>query len=189
MRSRRRTRTGSDTAFRTVRRTRPPVPGTGVAALAVAAGLALSGCGSGGGHGDADRTPTASVTGSGPATTPPTPSGPATTTDSPTGTPTDSPSDGSAAGDHGVEGVWLATAGGTKVQLVLGKGKAGLTSTSLCGGTYTEHGGLGLNLTCMDGSKERTTGHGTLAADGKTLTVQWADGPTDTFSRTGLPSN
>jgi hypothetical protein len=159
--------------------------------LAVAAGLALSGCGSGGGHSDADKTPTASVTGSGPATTPPTPSGStaATATDGPTGTPTDSPSDGSAAGDHSVQGVWLATAGGTKVQLVLGQGKAGLTSTSLCGGTYTEHGGLGLNLTCMDGSKERTTGHGTLAADGRTLTVQWTDGPTDTFSRTGLPSN
>lgn len=195
MRSRRRMRTGWDPAWRIVRRIRPPGPGTGIAVAAVAAGLALTGCGSSGGHGDADRTPTVSVTGSGPATTPPassTSSGPTTpaTSGTPTGTPTTSPSGGSGAiDDHSVQGVWLATAGGTKVQLVLGKGTAGLTSSSLCGGAYTDHGGLVLNLTCMDGNKERTFGHGVLAADGKTLTVQWTGGPTDTFSRTGLPSN
>jgi len=41
----------------------------------------------------------------------------------------------------------------------------------------------------VDGNKDRTSGHGTLTADGKTLTVQWSGGLTDTFSRTGLPSN
>ncbi|WP_069463779.1 hypothetical protein [Actinacidiphila rubida] len=83
----------------------------------------------------------------------------------------------------------MATQGGTKVQLVLGKGTAGLTSTSLCGGSYTGEDAIALTLTCMDGNKQRTSGHGTLAADGKTLTVQWTGGLTDSFTRTGLPSN
>lgn len=88
-----------------------------------------------------------------------------------------------------VEGVWLAMKDSAKVQLVLGKGKAGLTSTHLCGGVYTGHSVISLILTCMDGDKDRTSGQGVLAADGMTLTVQWSDGLTDTFSRTGLPSS
>jgi hypothetical protein len=151
-----------------------------VAAAAVAAALTLTGCSSGSSEADTTPTATASATGRpAPATT-----GAAATSSTPPSTPT-------ATGDdtHSVEGVWLATERGTKVQLVLGKGKAGLTSTSLCGGSYTDQDGIGLTLTCMDGNKERTSGHGVLAADGKTLTVQWAGGPTDTFTRTGLPSS
>lgn len=160
--------------------------GAGIAAVAVVAGLGLGACSSGSGGGEADKTPSATATGSGQApASDSTGSTPATTSASPTATATQTtPGD-----DHSVEGVWLATQDGTKVQLVLGKGKAGLTSTSLCGGSYTEHGGLSLVLTCMDGNKDRTSGHGVLATDGKTLTVKWTGGLTDTFARTGLPSS
>lgn len=155
--------------------------GTAIAAAATAVLLALSGCSSDSGSqgkkapsrsasSSADQpAPSATTTGANPATA-----------SSPTATATD---------PHSVEGVWLATQGGTKVQLVLGKGKVGLTSTSLCDGSYTGASSIALTLTCMDGNKERTSGHGALAADGKTLTVQWTGGVTDTFTRTGLPSS
>ncbi|MEE4545446.1 hypothetical protein V2S66_26190 [Streptomyces sp. V4-01] len=164
----------------------------GIAAVAVVAGLALGACSSGSG-GDAEKTPTPGATGSGQASATDSGGTPATTSASPTVTATvtagATATSTTPGDDHSVEGVWLATQDGTKVQLVLGKGKAGLTSTSLCGGSYTEHNGLGLDLTCMDGNKDRTSGHGELAADGKTLTVSWTGGLTDTFARTGLPSS
>ncbi|SFF13702.1 hypothetical protein SAMN05216251_108334 [Actinacidiphila alni] len=155
----------------------------GIATVAVVGALTLSGC-SGGGDGEGKKAPptTGASASGGPsaassASTAPTASGSTTASPGSTGAPTE-----------GVEGVWLATEGAAKVQLVLGKGQAGLTSTHLCAGTYTDKDGVGLILTCMDGDKERTSGHGVLAGDGKTLTVRWTGGPTDTFSRTGLPS-
>lgn len=154
--------------------------------MAVVAALALSGCGSGGGN-KGKKAPPASTSATGQpsaaagVSADPSASGSSTASPGATGPTSDS--------TQGVEGVWLAAQGSAKIQLVLGKGKAGLTSTHLCGGTYTARDGLGLTLTCMDGDKERTSGHGVLAGDGKTLTVQWADGLTDTFSRTGLPSS
>lgn len=156
--------------------------GAGLLAVATAAVLTLSGCSSdSGSEGKKQSTPT-------------------TTTSAPRSSPTASPTGvgdtGQATPDQNggdptqsVGGVWLATHDGTRVQLVLGKGKAALTSTSLCGGSYTDQDGVGLTLTCMDGNKDRTTGHGVLAADGKTLTVEWSGGLTDTFTRTGLPSS
>lgn len=155
--------------------------GAGIAAAAVAAALALSGCSSDSGN-DGKKEPTASAT----ATQAPT-AAPNTAAATGTGTP----SAPGASGDPTttVDGVWLAAQGSNKVQLVLGKGEAGLTSTHLCGGTYTDQDGIGLTLTCMDGNKDRTSGVGVLASDGKTLTVQWTGGLKDTFSRTGLPSN
>jgi hypothetical protein len=155
--------------------------GAAIVAVAVTAVLALSGCDDGG-----KQAVSADVTTSGrrPGAEP-SPSG-AGATATPTRTPTPTTT---ADPKRSVEGVWLAMQGSTKVQLVLGKGKAGLTSTHLCGGAYTDGDGLRLVLTCMDGDKERTSGHGVLASDGKTLTVEWTDGPTDTFTRTGLPSS
>ncbi|HEY5836227.1 hypothetical protein [Streptomyces sp.] len=155
--------------------------GAGIATVAVAAVLALSGCGSDSAHDEKKQlTPSPTASGQQPSPTP-SPSGAAVaTTSAPaeTGDPTQS-----------AEGVWLAVHGSTKIQLALGKGKAALTSTHLCGGSYTDQDGIALLLTCMDGDKERTSGRGVLAADGKTLTVRWAGNLTDTFSRTGLPSN
>lgn len=152
--------------------------GAGFTAVAAAGALTLSGCS---GNGDqAKKEPTRSATASAarPSATPS------------TGSASDSASPTDSGGvNQGVGGVWLAMQGTTKVQLVLGEGKAALTSTSLCGGTYTEHDGIGLILACMDGNKDRTVGHGDLSADGKTLTVKWSGGITDTFTRTGLPSN
>jgi hypothetical protein len=154
--------------------------------VAVAAVLALSSCGSGDNDGKKQPTVSTSVSATGgqesPSTTSAAPEPTATAT-----TPVDSAATGDAT--QTVEGVWLATQGTTKVQLVLGKGKAALTSTHLCGGGYTDQDGVAITLTCMDGDTERTTGRGVLAADGKTLTVQWTDGPTDVFARTGLPSS
>ena len=164
--------------------------GAGTVVLAVAVALAVSGCG---GHSDHNgkKQPTASVTGVPTAAPAQTGTAAATGTDAATATST-ATGTGSASPDEstqGVGGVWLATQGSAKVQLVLGNGEAGLTSTSLCGGSYSEKGGISLKLTCMDGNKDRINGRGVLAADGRTLTVQWAGGPTDTFTRTGLPSN
>ncbi|MEV6007598.1 hypothetical protein AB0M29_12390 [Streptomyces sp. NPDC051976] len=154
--------------------------GAGIAAVAVAATLALSGCSSDSGN-DGKKDPTTSAAGV-PTAAPTKVTAGTTAPVTPSGT-----SDGNPTGS--VEGVWLAAQGANKVQLVLGKGQAGLTSTHLCGGTYTDHNGIDLKLTCMDGNKERTNGVGVLTADGKTLTVQWTGGLTDTFSRTGLPSS
>ncbi|MFI1094533.1 hypothetical protein [Streptomyces sp. NPDC020917] len=146
----------------------------------VAATLALSGCSSDSGS-QGKKSPSASASSADQPAPSATTSGAAPATASASAT---------TSGDaQSVEGVWLATDGGTKVQLVLGKGKAGLTSSSLCGGSYSGKNDIALTLTCMDGNKERTSGHGALNADGNTLTVQWTGGPTDTFSRTGLPSN
>lgn len=155
--------------------------------MAVAAVLALSSCGSGDGDGKKQPTVSTSASATGRQASP---SGTASAAPEPTATattPVESPATGDAT--QTVEGVWLATQGTAKVQLVLGKGKAALTSTHLCGGGYTDKHGVAITLTCMDGDTERTTGHGVLAADGKTLTVQWTDGPTDVFARTGLPSS
>lgn len=153
--------------------------------VAVGAVLMLSSC-YGGGN-DGTKEPTAGVTG---RQVSPSASMSTSAAQEPTATTT-APATSLAPGDstQTVEGVWLATQGSTKVQLVLGKGKAALTSSHLCGGGYTDKDGIKLTLTCMDGDTERTSGSGVLASDGKTLKVQWADGPTDVFSRTGLPSS
>jgi hypothetical protein len=164
--------------------------GAGIAAAVVAATLALSGCSSDSGSEAKKQQPTPSATATVRPSTPV-----ATTSDTPSASSSASASDSTGTGGAStdstqtVEGVWLAMESGNKVQLVLGKGKAGLTSTHLCGGAYTGKDGISITLTCMDGDKERTSGHGVMAADGKTLTVRWSDGITDTFSRTGLPSS
>ncbi|WP_143031695.1 hypothetical protein [Actinacidiphila guanduensis] len=177
--------------------------GTGLAAVVAVAALALTGCSSDS-SADAQKEPVASssaiATGSGTPTATGTTANGAPSTGSATSSATGGPTASGSAADadtggastdstQSVEGVWLATVDGAKVQLVLGKGKAGLTSTHLCGGAYTGTGSIRLTLTCMDGDKERTSGHGVMAPDGKTLTVQWTGGLTDTFSRTGLPSS
>jgi hypothetical protein len=168
--------------------------GAGLAALA-AATLALSGCS---GHSDSGKQPTTDTTApatrpgttaSGTATGTGTTTGAATGTATGTGAPTSSSPTAGDQADQGVGGVWLAMQGTAKVQLVLGKGKAALTSTSLCGGSYTGRNSITLSLACMDGNKDRTFGHGGLSSDGKTLTVRWSGGITDTFARTGLPSS
>ncbi|MFI0937796.1 hypothetical protein [Streptomyces sp. NPDC021020] len=165
----------------------------GIAAAAVAAALALGGCGSSGGGKD-DATATATGQPESPSVSPSAHASaePATTTaPAPTASPTDSAQTAGADGGatDTVEGVWLAAEGTAKVQLVLGAGKAGLTSAHLCGGTYTGKDAIALTLTCMDGDTERAAGQGQLAPDGTTLTVAWKDGPTDVFTRTGLPSD
>ncbi|WP_051951071.1 hypothetical protein [Actinacidiphila yeochonensis] len=163
--------------------------------------LLAGGCGKDGG--DDAHPATGVTTAAAKATATGQPGRAAATTASPASpSPSGTPSSGASASGTGgastdstesVEGVWLATADGAKVQLVLGKGKAGLTSTHLCGGSYTGTGiggsDLRLALTCMDGDKERTKGRGELAPDGGSLVVKWDDGSTDTFSRTGLPSS
>lgn len=191
-RSRRDGQSGPGAAGLRGRATAAGYAGTATAAAVVAAALLLTGCGGSGRGTDARKEPSASRT----ATLPPAPSVSAasTVTPSATGSATDTAEGGDTGGastdsTQTVEGVWLATVDGVKVQLVLGKGKAALTSDHLCGGSFTDRDGVHLTMTCMDGDKERTSGHGVMAADGKTLTVQWTDGPTDTFTRTGLPSS
>src|SRR5690349_19223406 len=94
--------------------------GAGIAAVATAAALVLGGCSSGGSSKESTQ-PTAGSASSAlrPGTAAPTAAG--TTSATPT-----------LGGDsaQGAAGVWLATRGGNKVQLVLGKGRAALTSTS-----------------------------------------------------------
>lgn len=154
----------------------------GLAAAAVCAAVALTGCSSGGSSGSQGKQ----APSTGPTTTAVSPSatGAAATTPGADASPTVS-----GAASMGVQGVWLAAQDGAKVQLVLGEGKAGLTSTSLCGGTYTGTSPIRISLTCMDGNKDRTSGRGSLSTDGMTLKVVWGHGPTDVFVRTGLPSS
>ncbi|WP_329178210.1 hypothetical protein [Streptomyces sp. NBC_01477] len=154
--------------------------------MAVAAALALSSCGSSDNDGKKQPAVGTTVSATGQSVSPS-----ATAAIDPSATTTNPVESAATSGDptRTVEGVWLATQGSVKVQLVLGEGKAALTSAHLCGGGYTGQDGIGLTLTCMDGDTERTNGHGVLAPDGKTLTVRWTGGPTDIFSRTGLPSS
>jgi hypothetical protein len=167
----------------------------GIAAVAVAAAMALAGCGGGDGGGEqatvsASGQPSSGVASTSAAHSSATTSAPApTATATGTATGTAQPPGAAGGATQSVEGVWLAADGATKVQLVLGKGKAALTCTHLCGGGYTDKGTIAITLTCMDGDMERTTGHGVLAPDGNTLAVEWTNGPTDVFSRTGLPSD
>lgn len=158
--------------------------------MAVAAALTLSGCSGGSSGDDGTKQQTASATVSGQPGAPAGTASPSATAATPaTASATTSAPAGTGDPTQRADGIWQAVQGGGKVQLVLGKGAAGLTSTHLCAGTYTDQDGIGLTLTCADGDKERTAGRGVLAADGKTLTVRWAGGPTDTFTRSGLPGN
>lgn len=164
-----------------------------MAVVAVAAALSLSGCGADGGDARQTAAPTDSPDSPPASATTTSPAQPATASPGGTATATGSATaDSAGTGDgatHSVEGVWLAAQGDSKVQLVLGKGEANLTSNHLCGGAYTEKNGVDIRLTCMDGDKERTRGLGVMAPDGSTLTVQWTGGLTDVFTRTGLPSD
>lgn len=161
---------------------------SGAAAAVVAAAALLSGCSGSGDQAARQSTAGTTAAAKSPSTTA---AATATTVGTDSGTASATATGGGETTDstQSVEGIWLAMEDGVKVQLVLGKGKAGLTSAHLCGGGYTEHDGVSIVLTCMDGDKERTSGHGRLAPDGKTLTVRWTGGPTDTFTRTGLPSS
>jgi hypothetical protein len=97
----------------------------------------------------------------------------------------------SPAGD--LEGSWLATTKGKAVALVVTGSKAGLFATggTVCSGTA---GGT-IELTCTDGSKDRSSGTvGSVGAD--TLKVTWDSGlGTETYRKadgatlpTGLPT-
>lgn len=148
----------------------------GVRVAAVAAGLAvalvLTGCGSDDGGSEASSaTPSA--------------------TESTGGT------EGSSGAESELRGNWLATTDGKAVALfVNGDEVAVFTGTSVCSGKVTDEATMRmLDLTCTDGSKDRTKGMvGSVTA--KSLTITWeGDVGEETFQKaegalpSGLPTD
>ncbi|MEV0406113.1 hypothetical protein [Actinoallomurus sp. NPDC050550] len=147
-----------------------------VTALAVTA----AGCG-GSGH---DATPTAvppSARATGPGRTPGTGAVPAGR----------APVAGSAPAINGVhpgaerksaaDGTWVTGTGNARVALYLFRGAAALNAPYFCTGTVDA--AMRIALTCANGARDRTTGHATLGAGGRILTVAWDGGIEDVFQR------
>ncbi|MFE7317388.1 hypothetical protein ACFU7T_30445 [Streptomyces sp. NPDC057555] len=132
-------------------------------ATAVAA-LLLSGCGSSSDSGKNADTPSKS-----PQTGPSTPGG-----------------DGKAADPGAVEGAWKSGSSASPLVLVVTQGTVAFSNghESACMGKVEKMAGMTMAvLKCTDGSTSHTMGTLKPGADGKSLTVQWKGGPTETYTK------
>ncbi|WP_432143841.1 hypothetical protein [Streptomyces sp. bgisy084] len=129
-----------------------------IAGAAAIAAMLLSGCGSSGGNDNGkDSTPSKS-----PDHAPSTP---------------DKPADPAA-----FEGSWKS---GPKI-LVVSKGTVAFSNghKAACLGKVQEMAGMTMTaLKCTDGDTTRTMGTLKPGADGKTLTVDWKNGPTEKYTK------
>lgn len=152
----------------------------GVAVFGLAAALAVTGCssdgdgGSGDGGGKKDRGSAGGSTGDGGSTG----------------------GSGSGADDGGIEGAWVATAGGKPLALVINGKNASLVGEDvMCSGTAgDEAGSQMINLKCPKGNSDRTMGR-VESVDAKTMKVSWEGAGKDQFLKTeggklpeGLPT-
>ncbi|MCK7623655.1 hypothetical protein MUU72_11195 [Streptomyces sp. RS10V-4] len=138
------------------------------AGAAAVAALLLSGCGSSGDSGkDGGATP-----GKSPGSAPATPGG----------------GDGKAADPTAVEGAWKGGSATDPLVLVVAKGTVAFSNghKAACMGTVQKMAGTSMAvLKCTDGDTTRTMGTLKPGADGKTLTVDWKNGPTEKYTRSG----
>ncbi|WP_433175050.1 hypothetical protein [Actinoallomurus sp. CA-150999] len=79
------------------------------------------------------------------------------------------------------DGTWVTGTGNTRVALYLFRGAAALNAPYFCTGTVDA--AMRIALTCANGARDRTTGHATLGAGGRILTVAWDGGIEDVFQR------
>ncbi|MFI1204111.1 hypothetical protein ACH4VR_32535 [Streptomyces sp. NPDC020883] len=137
------------------------------AGAAAVAALLLSGCGSSGGSGGKD----ASTPGRTPEAAPSTAGG----------------GDGKAADPTAVEGAWKGGTTAAPLVLVVAKGTVAFSNghRSACMGKAEKMTGMTMAvLKCTDGDTTRTMGTLKPGADGRTLTVDWKNGPTEKYTRT-----
>ncbi|GES32922.1 hypothetical protein AB0G60_23345 [Streptomyces angustmyceticus] len=132
-----------------------------IAGAAAIAAMLLTGCGSGGDTGGGnDSKPTKS------------PDAPATP---------DKPADAGA-----VEGAWKGGSAGSPQVLVISKGTVAFSNghKAACLGKVQQMAGMTMAaLKCTDGDTTRTMGTLKAGADGKTLTVDWKNGPTEKYTK------
>ncbi|MFB6605077.1 hypothetical protein ACFCXR_12930 [Streptomyces noursei] len=136
------------------------------AGAAAIAALLLSGCGSSGDSGKDASTP---------SKTPPT---------APSGA---GGGDEKAADPSAIEGAWKGGTAASPLVLVVAKGTVAFSNghQSACMGKVEKMAGMTMAvLKCTDGDTTRTMGTLKTGADGKTLTVNWKNGPTDTYTKT-----
>ncbi|MGW1376554.1 hypothetical protein ACWD6P_20120 [Streptomyces sp. NPDC002446] len=134
-----------------------------IAGAAAIAAMLLSGCGSSGGN-DSDSKPSKT-----PEAAPSTP-GEADKPASPTA----------------VEGAWKTGSGSSPQILVISKGTVALSNghKAACLGKVQEMAGMTMAvIKCTDGDTTRTMGTLKPGSDGKTLTVDWKNGPTEKYTK------
>jgi len=132
-----------------------------IAGAAAIAAMLLSGCGSSGDTGTGNDSK--------PSKSPDAPSTP------------DKP-----AGAGAVEGAWKAGSAGSPQVLVISKGTVAFSNghKAACLGKVQEMAGMTMAaLKCTDGDTTRTMGTLKAGADGKTLTVDWKNGPTEKYTK------
>ena len=104
-----------------------------------------------------------------------------------------SPSGASGSGGSGgkvaakdIAGAWAAVLQGKPTALVISGTNVALGGEHTCSGTVSDNGMAMIELKCADGNTDRVAGMPSLSADGKTLTVKWEGGKTDTFTKSEL---
>ncbi|WP_344319895.1 hypothetical protein [Streptomyces macrosporus] len=100
--------------------------------------------------------------------------------------PTQDAGDGSS--DGGVEGTWSTKNGGDALVLSISGDQAALLGETACSGPVdTGADPITFSLECTDKSTDRTKGT-VKSVDGKSLTVAWESGATDTFTKVEVPT-
>ncbi|WP_405839354.1 hypothetical protein OG528_16705 [Streptomyces platensis] len=135
-----------------------------IAGAAAIAAMLLSGCGSSGGN-DSGKDST-------PSKSPDAPSAPEGG---------DKPADPAA-----FEGAWKSGPKSSQLILVVTKGTVAFSNghKAACLGKVQEMAGMTMAaLKCTDGDTTRTMGTFKPGADGKTLTVDWKNGPTEKYTK------
>ncbi|GAA2599576.1 hypothetical protein ACWCO0_12695 [Streptomyces tubercidicus] len=133
-----------------------------IAGAAAIAAMLLSGCGSSGGNDNGND------------------SKPSKSPEQPPSTP-DKPADAAA-----FEGAWKAGTEKSPLILVIQKGTVAFSNghKAACLGKVQEMAGMTMAaVKCTDGDTTRTMGTLKPGADGKTLTVDWKNGPTEKYTK------
>ncbi|MEU8915931.1 MULTISPECIES: hypothetical protein [Streptomyces] len=136
-----------------------------IAGAAAIAAMLLSGCGSSGGN----ETGNDSKPSKSPDAAPSTPGG------------ADKPASPAA-----VEGAWKSGPTSNQLILVITKGTVAFSNghKAACLGKVQEMAGMTMAaVKCTDGDTTRTMGTLKPGADGKTLTVDWKNGPTEKYTK------
>ncbi|MEU6079983.1 hypothetical protein [Streptomyces sp. NPDC047108] len=89
-------------------------------------------------------------------------------------------------GPEAIAGVWRTTGLDGEYHLSVTGRKAVLAGEHPCTGTVTAgKGRAGLALGCKDGNTERTKGTAAPSQGGRTLTVEWGSGASETYTKVG----
>lgn len=139
--------------------------------MALAACLALAGCS---GSDDGDKSKDKNAGGTGRSASPSTGGG------------TGRAGSGDKVSAKDIAGAWAAVLKGRPTALVISGTTVALGGEHTCSGTVSDSGTAVIALKCTDGNTDRTVGKPSLSADGKTLTVNWEGGTTDTFTKSEL---